>query len=143
MIPELENILENINQIQSIEQLKMIIDALKRNEKEFYIEVLKSEKPNFLITSYYSLYLKFLEILNSELQKGSDGTTLNSLINFFGDPLLIYLRKKEVVPNIFELSGLLLHIIINWKLENRFDPHEILQIITFLDKTTTWGIMTW
>ena len=43
-----------------MDKLQKLIEELKRNEEEFYKEVLNSDNPNFLITAYYSLYLRFV-----------------------------------------------------------------------------------
>ncbi len=44
----------------TMNRLQKLIDELKKNEEEFYKEVLNSDNPNFLITTYYSLYLRFV-----------------------------------------------------------------------------------
>jgi len=36
----------------------------------------------------------------------------NFLVGFFGMPILIYIKKKEVFPYISELSGALLHALV-------------------------------
>jgi hypothetical protein len=49
---------EYVNMV--MRELQKLIDGLKKNEEEFYKEVLNSDNPNFLITTYYSLYLRFV-----------------------------------------------------------------------------------
>ncbi|MCQ4335539.1 MAG: hypothetical protein RXN50_02385, partial [Sulfolobaceae archaeon] len=58
---EVEKLASNLglNNSISMDGLQNLIDVLKENEEEFYKEVLNSGNPNFLITSYYSLYLRF------------------------------------------------------------------------------------
>lgn len=133
MLSELENTLKYDNSTSLIEKLQKLIDILKKNEKDFYNEVLQSGTPNFLITSYYSIYLRFLEILSLKLRKnsiqGNDEDMLDYLVSFFGRPLLIYLKKKEVIPQISKLTGAILSIIINWKLEHKNDSPRIPQIV--------------
>jgi len=36
----------------------------------------------------------------------------NFLVGFFGMPILIYIKEKEVSPYISELSGALLHVLV-------------------------------
>ena len=103
--------------------LQKLIDGLKKNEEEFYKEVLNSDNPNFLITAYYSLYLRFVTTVYLKLHKTNIKTTKDSrikdifdianfLVGFFGMPILIYIKKKEVFPSISELSGALLHALV-------------------------------
>ena len=103
--------------------LQKLIDGLKKNEEEFYKEVLNSDNPNFLITAYYSLYLRFVTTVYLKLHKTNIKTTKDSrikdifnianfLVGFFGIPILIYIKKKEVFPYISELSGALLHALV-------------------------------
>ncbi len=102
--------------------LQKLIDGLKKNEEEFYKEVLNSDNPNFLITAYYSLYLRFVTTVYLKLHKTNIKTKdsrirdifniANFLVAFFGMPILIYIKKKEVFPSISELSGALLHVLI-------------------------------
>jgi len=110
-----------------MDKLQRLIDELKKNEEEFYKEVLNSDNPNFLITSYYSLYLRFVTTVYLELHK-TDVTNPNTktkyseikdifnitnfLVGFFGTPILIYIKKKEVLPYVSELSGALLHALV-------------------------------
>ena len=110
-----------------MKELQRLIDGLKKNEEEFYKEVLNSDNPNFLITTYYSLYLRFVTIVYLKLHK-TDITNPNAktkdyrikgifnianlLVEFFGMPILIYIKKKEVFPYISELSGALLHALV-------------------------------
>jgi len=116
---------EYANMVMS--KLQRLIDGLKKNEEEFYKEVLNSDKPNFLITSYYSLYLRFVitiylklhetTITNPNISTKDSGikdmfNIANFLIGFFGTPILIYIKKKEVLPYISELSGALLHALV-------------------------------
>jgi hypothetical protein len=99
-----------------------LIDGLKENEEEFYKEVLNSDNPNFLITTYYSLYLRFVTTVYLKLHKIDIKTKdsrikdvfniANFLVGFFGIPILIYIKKKEVFPYISELSGALLHALV-------------------------------
>ena len=106
----------------AINDLQKLIDVLKENEEEFYKEVLNSGNPNFLITSYYSLYLRFATKVYLKLREISTKvkdsriedifSIVNFLIGFFGMPILIYIKKKEVFPYISELSGILLHAIV-------------------------------
>jgi hypothetical protein len=107
-------------------ELQKLIDGLKKNEEEFYKEVLNSDNPNFLITTYYSLYLRFvttvylklhkINITNPNITKDSRIKDIfniaNFLVGFFGMPILIYIKKKEVFPYISELSGALLHALV-------------------------------
>jgi len=103
--------------------LQKLIDGLKKNEEEFYKEVLNSDNPNFLITAYYSLYLRFVTKVYLKLHKINIKTTKDSrikdifdianfLVGFFGIPILLYIKKKEVFPYISELSGALLHTLV-------------------------------
>jgi len=102
--------------------LQKLIDGLKKNEEEFYKEVLNSDNPNFLITAYYSLYLRFVTTVYLKLHKTNIKTKDsrikdifnidNFLVGFFGMPILIYIKKKEVFPSISELSGALLHALV-------------------------------
>ncbi len=106
----------------TMNRLQKLIDELKKNEDEFYKEVLNSDNPNFLITSYYSLYLRFVTKVYLKLRevstKAKDSkiedifSISNFLIGLFGMPILIYIKKKEVFPYISELSGILLHAIV-------------------------------
>jgi len=122
-IPENNTTIEEYTNIV-MEKLQRLIDELKKNEEEFYKEVLNSDKPNFLITSYYSLYLRFVITVYLKLHKTNitnpnintkDSeikeifSIINFLVGFFGMPILIYIKKKEVLPYISELSGTLLH----------------------------------
>ena len=116
---------EYVNMVMN--ELQRLIDGLKKNEEEFYKEVLNSDNPNFLITTYYSLYLRFVTTVYLELHK-TDVTNpniktkdsrikdifniTNFLVGFFGMPILIYIKKKEVFPYISELSGALLHVLV-------------------------------
>jgi len=108
-------------------ELQKLIDGLKKNEEEFYKEVLNSDNPNFLITTYYSLYLRFVTTVYLKLHKTNitkpniktkDSrikdifNIANFLVGFFGMPILIYIKKKEVFPYISELSGALLHALV-------------------------------
>ena len=107
-----------LNNSISMDGLRKLIDVLKENEEEFYKEVLNSGNPNFLITSYYSLYLRFVTKVYLKLReigtKAKDSriedifSIASFLIGFFGMPILIYIKKKEVFPCISELSGILL-----------------------------------
>ena len=102
--------------------LQKLIDGLKKNEEEFYKEVLNSDNPNFLITTYYSLYLRFVTTVYLKLHKTNIKTKdsrikdifniANFLVGFFGMPILLYIKKKEVFPYISELSGALLHALV-------------------------------
>jgi len=116
---------EYVNMVMN--ELQRLIDGLKKNEEEFYKEVLNSDNPNFLIITYYSLYLRFVTTVYLELHK-TDVTNpntkakdsgikdmfniVNFLVGFFGMPILIYIKKKEVFPYISELSGALLHTLV-------------------------------
>ena len=103
-------------------ELQKLIDGLKKNEEEFYKEVLNSDNPNFLITTYYSLYLRFVTTVYLKLYKPNIKTKdsrikdifniTHFLVGFFGMPILIYIKKKEVFPYISELSGALLHALV-------------------------------
>jgi hypothetical protein len=102
--------------------LRYLIIALKQYEYGFYNTVLNSDRPDFLITSYYSLYLRFLEVLYSELevleQSAPDRDTdiiktVNFVVGYFGIPILRYLTRKEVPPNVSDLAGVLLHVLIS------------------------------
>ena len=103
--------------------LQKLIDELGKNEDEFYKEALNSDNPNFLITTYYSLYLRFVTKVYLKLNKIDIKTTKDSrvkdifnitnfLVGFFGMPILLYIKKKEVFPYISELSGALLHALV-------------------------------
>jgi hypothetical protein len=108
-------------------KLQKLIDELKKNEEEFYKEILNSDNPNFLITTYYSLYLRFVTTVYLKLHKinitdpnikTKDSrikdifNIANFLVGLFGMPILIYIKKKEVFPYISELSGALLHALV-------------------------------
>ncbi|PVU75086.1 hypothetical protein DDW11_04225 [Sulfolobus sp. SCGC AB-777_G06] len=116
---------EYVNMV--MRELQKLIDGLKKNEEEFYKEVLNSDNPNFLITTYYSLYLRFVTTVYLKLHKinitnpnikTKDSrirdifNIANFLVGFFGMPILIYIKKKEVFPYISELSGALLHALV-------------------------------
>jgi len=116
---------EYVNMV--MKELQKLIDGLKKNEEEFYKEVLNSDNPNFLITTYYSLYLRFVTTVYLKLHKTNitkpniktkDSrikdifNITNFLVGFFGTPILIYIKKKEVFPYISELSGALLHALV-------------------------------
>jgi len=116
---------EYVNMV--MKELQKLIDGLKKNEEEFYKEVLNSDNPNFLITTYYSLYLRFVTTVYLKLHKTNitkpniktkDSrikdifNIANFLVEFFGMPILIYIKKKEVFPYISELSGALLHALV-------------------------------
>ena len=111
-----------LNSSMSVDGLQNLIDVLKENEEEFYKEVLNSGNPNFLITSYYSLYLRFATKVYLKLREiGTEAkdsriedifSIASFLVGFFGMPILIYIKKKEVFPCISELSGILLHAIV-------------------------------
>ncbi len=60
-----------LNISMSVDGLRNVIDVLKKNEEEFYKEVLNSSNPNFLITSYYSLYLRFVTKVYLKLREVS------------------------------------------------------------------------
>ena len=124
MLSELFSLLEEYNLMLTNGDLEMImnelqklIDRLKKNEEEFYKEVLNSDKPNFLMTSYYSLYLRFVTTVYSKLhnvnitEDPKSKEILND-VKFFGTPLLIYIKKKEVPSYTSEISAILLHIIV-------------------------------
>jgi len=116
---------EYVNMV--MKELQKLIDGLKKNEEEFYKEVLNSDNPNFLITTYYSLYLRFVTTVYLKLHKTNITNPniktkdsrikdifniTNFLVGFFGMPILIYIKKKEVFPYISELSGALLHALV-------------------------------
>ena len=102
--------------------LQKLIDGLKKNEDEFYKEVLNSDNPNFLITTYYSLYLRFVTKVYLKLHKVDAKTKdsrikdifniANFLVGFFGMPILLYIKKKEVFLHVSELSVVLLHALV-------------------------------
>jgi hypothetical protein len=106
-----------------IDCLRSLVTALKQYEHSFYNEVLNSDRPNFLITSYYTLYLRFLESLYSRLEVLEPSVpdpdidnvtkTVNFLIGYFGTPILQYLTKKDITPNVSDLAGILLHALIS------------------------------
>jgi hypothetical protein len=92
--------------------LQKLIDWLRENEEKFYKDVLNSDTPNFLITSYYSLYLRFVKTIREKREPPFNTETLtNFLVTFFSIPIMIYLRKKEVFPYTSELGGMILHIL--------------------------------
>ena len=102
--------------------LQKLIDELMKNEEEFYNEALNSDNPNFLITTYYSLYLRFVTKVYLKLQTVTKTTKdsrikdifniANFLVGFFGMPILLYIKKKEVFPHASELSVVLLHALV-------------------------------
>jgi len=111
----------------TMNKLQKLIDELKKNEDEFYTEALNSDNPNFLITTYYSLYLRFVTKVYLKLHKinitNPNIKTKDSrikdifniaifLVGFFGMPILLYIKKKEVFPYISELSVVLLHALV-------------------------------
>ncbi|WP_048054189.1 hypothetical protein [Saccharolobus solfataricus] len=110
----------------TINALGKLIDGLRKNEKKFYDEV-NSTNPNFLLTTYYSLYLRYLTIVYAKLSKlniQNDVKTkdspfkntlhfVNLIVGLLGMPILHYLKTKEVFPYISELSGVLLHTLTN------------------------------
>ena len=99
--------------------VQKLLDWLRENEEKFYKDVMNSDTPNFLITSYYSLYLRFIKTIweKGEPEKGEPlsnmETLTNFLVTFFAIPIVIYLRKKEVFPYTSELGGILLHVLIH------------------------------
>jgi len=106
----------------TMNKLQKLIDELKKNEDEFYIEALNSDNPNFPITTYYSLYLRFVTKVYLKLQSITK-TTKDSrikdifniaifLVGFFGMPILLYIKKKEVFLHASELSVVLLHALV-------------------------------
>jgi hypothetical protein len=98
--------------------IQKLLDWLRENEEKFYKDVLNSDNPNFLITSYYSLYLRFVETIHEKGEQLSK-TLTNFLVTFFAIPIIIYLRKKEVFPYTSELGGILLHFLILKKANER------------------------
>jgi len=102
--------------------LQKLIDELGKNEDEFYKEALNSDNPNFLITTYYSLYLRFVTTVYLKLQTITKTTKdsrikdifdiANFLVGFFGMPILLYIKKKEVFLHASELSVVLLHALV-------------------------------
>ena len=125
MLENTTTIGEYVNMVMN--KLQKLIDGLKKNEEEFYKEVLNSDNPNFLITTYYSLYLRFVTTVYLKLHKTNITNPniktkdsrikdifniANFLVGFFGMPILIYIKKKEVFPYISELSGALLHALV-------------------------------
>jgi len=106
-----------------LDSLRQLITALKQYEHDFYSGVLGSNSPNFLITSYYSIYLRFLELLYPKLEAltlsvpvhNTDNVikVVNTVIGFFGAPILQYITKKDVPPGISYLAGILLHALIS------------------------------
>jgi len=111
----------------TMDELQKLIDGLKKNEEEFYKEVLNSDNPNFLMTTYYSLYLRFVTTVYLKLHKtnitnpsieAKDSRTkgildiANFLVGLFGIPILIYIKAREVFPYISELGSILLHTIV-------------------------------
>ena len=106
----------------TMNKLQKLIDELKKNEDEFYTEALNSDNPNFLITTYYSLYLRFVTKVYLKLQTDINTTkdsrirdlldVTNFLVGFFGMPILLYIKKKEVFLHASELSGALLHALV-------------------------------
>jgi hypothetical protein len=111
---------EYVNTVMN--KLQKLIDELKKNEDRFYTEALNSDNPNFLITTYYSLYLRFVTKVHLKLQTITETTNDSRvrdvfdiaifLVGFFGMPTLLYIKKKEVFPYISELSVVLLHALI-------------------------------
>jgi len=112
-----------------LDDLRHLIIALKQYEHDFYNGVLNSGKPDFLITSYYSLYLRFLEVLYSGLEvleqsipdRDIDTVTkaVNFIIGYFGAPILQYLTRKDIPSDISDLAGILLHALIS---SGKFTP---------------------
>jgi hypothetical protein len=106
----------------TMNRLQKLIDELKKNEEEFYKEALNSDNPNFLITTYYSLYLRFVTKVYLKLQTTTKTTKdsrikdifniANFLVGFFGMPILLYIKKKEVFLHASELSVVLLHALV-------------------------------
>jgi len=111
---ELEKIRKNIGfEVKNIEKL---MEKLKENETKFYYDVLNSNNPNFLISSYYTFYLRFIELVKLRLENNTNADIhkiANFLTGFFGIPILIYLKKKEIIPCISELAGILLHMLVS------------------------------
>jgi len=117
LLEEYYRMLENdTTKEDMLNELQKLINGLRENEEEFYKEVLNSHNPNFLITAYYSLYLRFITKVYLKLQASiTEDSRIKDIFNtvgFFGIPLLIYLKKKEVFPYISELSGALLHALV-------------------------------
>jgi len=106
----------------TMNKLQKLTDELKENEDEFYTEALNSDNPNFLITTYYSLYLRFVTKVYLKLQtitKTTNDSRIKDIFNiaiflvgFFGMPILLYIKKKEVFPYISELGVVLLHALV-------------------------------
>jgi len=111
---------EYVNTVMN--KLQKLIDELKENEDEFYKEALNSDNPNFLITTYYSLYLRFVTKVYLKLQtiiKTTNDSRIKDIFNiaiflvgFFGMPILLYIKKKEVFLHASELSVVLLHALV-------------------------------
>jgi hypothetical protein len=105
-----------------LDTLRHLIIALKQYEHDFYNDVLNSGSPDFLITSYYSLYLRFLEVLYSRLEvleqtipdRDIDAVTkvVNLIVGYFSTPILQYLTRKDVPSNVSDLAGTLLHALV-------------------------------
>ena len=108
-------------------RLQKLIDGLRENEEKFYNEVLNSGNPNFLITTYYSLYLRFVITVYLKLRKINirnpniktrdsplkhKFNAANFIVGLLGLPILLYLKKGEVFPYISELTGALLHVLV-------------------------------
>ncbi|MCY0883176.1 MAG: hypothetical protein OWQ50_05115 [Acidianus infernus] len=104
-----------------LDALAKLIDGLRKNEEKFYEEV-NSTNPNFLLTTYYSLYLRYLTTVYAKLSrmrrvvartKHSTLHFVNLIVGLLGMPILHYLKTKEVFPYISELSGVLLNALTN------------------------------
>ena len=119
LLEEYYRMLENdTTKEDMMNELQKLVNGLRENEEEFYEEVLNSHNPNFLITAYYSLYLRFvtkvyLKLHSANITEDSRIKDIFNAVGFFGIPLLIYLKKKEVFPYISELSGALLHALVS------------------------------
>ncbi|ALG97159.1 hypothetical protein AVT98_gp67 [Sulfolobales virus YNP1] len=113
---EIEKIKQNAIENITMDELQELIEELKKNELDFYKDVIFSDNPNFLITSYYSLYLHFVLAIYSKLKEDKNlMSTGIFLVGLFGIPVLLYIKKKEVSPYISELSGILLHVLVTAK----------------------------
>jgi len=112
---EIEKIKQNVIENVTMDELRKLIDELKKNELEFYKDVIFSDNPNFLITSYYSLYLHFVLMISKLMDDKNTISIGNFLVGLFGIPILLYIKKKEVSPYISELSGILLLVLVTAK----------------------------
>lgn len=93
-----------------INALNKLAEGLNKYEVEFYEYVSDSNNTNFLITTYYSLYLNLVYGSVKHLRDANAISLLSFVAGVLGMPIYIYLTTGIVLPHVKELSGILLRI---------------------------------